>query len=114
MTIGHCEIQKTPLVHHFVPQLGRSGVYEAIDELDRLEHCLPEHCVPKTIDRELLAIGIKTCFLQAVQKEGKSPFTVSVSLNSHEPFPPYAQRDFPFDMSPAGNVTIVHEHETAV
>lgn len=114
MTIRHGKVQKTPLIHHLVPQLRRCGVYEAVDELDRLKHRLPEHRVPETIGRVLLTVRVKAGFLQTVQKEGKSPFTVSISLNSHEPFLPYAQRDFSFDMSPAGNVAVVHEHETAV
>ena len=70
--------------------------------------------MPETIDRALFTVRVKAGFLQAVQKEGKSPFAVSVSLHAHEPFLPYAQGDFSFDMSPAGNVAVVHEHETAV
>lgn len=114
MTIGNGEVQKTPLVHHFVPQLGWGGIYKGIDELDRLKHCLPEHRVPETIHRALLTIGVKACFLQTVEEESKSPFAVSVSLNNHEPFLSHAQCDFSLDMSPAGNVAVVHEHETAV
>lgn len=114
MTVGHGEVQKTPLIHDFIPQLRRRGVYEAVDELDCLEHCLPEHRVPETIDGAAVAVRVKACFLQTVQEEGKSPFTVRVSLNSHEPFLPYAQRDLSLDMSPAGDVAVVHEHETAV
>lgn len=70
--------------------------------------------MPESIGRAFLVIRVRACSLEAVQKEGKSPFAVSVSLNSHEPFPPYAQRDVSLDVSPACNVTVVHEHETAV
>lgn len=114
VTVGHGEVEQTPLVHHFVPQLRRRGVDEAVDELDRLQHCLSEHRVPEPVERALLIVRVKACFLQTVQEEGKSPFAVGVSLDAHEPLLPYAQRDCSLDMSPAGNVAVVHEHETAV
>ena len=114
MTIGHGKVEKTPLIHHFVPQLRRRGVHEAVDELDRLEHRLPEHGMSETVERALLAIRVRACFLQTVQKKGEGPFAVSVSLNAHEPFLPNAQCDCSFDVSPAGDVAVVHEHETAV
>ena len=114
VTVRDGEVEQAPLIHHFVPQLRRRGVHEAVDALDGLEHCLAERRVSEAVEGAVLAIRVEACFLETVQEEGECPFAVGVSLHTHEPFSPDAQCDFPFDMSPAGNVAIVHEHETAV
>ena len=114
MAVGHGEIEQTPLIHHFVPQLRRRGVDEVIDALDGLQHRLPERRVPEAVERVLLAVGVAAGLFQTVQEEGKGPFAVRVALDAHEPLPPHAQGDFPLDVPPAGDVAVVHEHETAV
>lgn len=114
MTVRHREIEQAPLIHHFVPQLRRRGVHEAIDALDRLQHRLPEHRVPEPVKGALLAVGIKARLVQTVQEESKGPFAVRVSLNAHEPLLAHTQGDFALDVSPTGDVAVVHEHETAV
>ena len=114
MAVGHGEIEQTPLIHHFVPQLRRRGVDEVIDALDGLQHRLPERRVPEAVERVLFAVGVAAGLFQTVQEEGKGPFAVRVALDAHEPLPPHAQGDFPLDVPPAGDVAVVHEHETAV
>ena len=114
MTVRHGEIEQTQLIHHFVPQLGRRGVHEAIDALDRLQHRLPEHRVPEPVERVLLAVGVNAGLVQTVQEESKGPFAVRVSLDADVPLLAHAQGDFALDVSPAGDVAVVHEHEAAV
>ena len=67
----------------------------------------PEKCA-------LLAVGVKARLVQRVKEESKGPFTVRVSLDAHEPLLAYAQGDFALDVSPTGDVAVVHEHEAAV
>ncbi len=114
MAIGHGKVEQAPLIHHFVPQLRRRGVHKGIDELDGLQHRLAEHRVPEAVGPVLLAVRVEAGLLQAVEEEGKGPLAVRAALDAHEPFLPDAQGDFPFDVAPAGNVAVVHEHETAV
>ena len=114
MTVRHGEIEQAPRTLHFVPQLGRRGVHEAIDALDRLQHRLPEHRVAEPVKRVFLAVGVNAGLVQTVEEEGKGPFAVRGSLDAHEPLLAHAQGDFALDVSPAGDVAVVHEHEAAV
>ena len=70
--------------------------------------------MPEPVKRALLAVGVKARLVQTVKEESKGPFAVRVSLHAHEPLLAYAQRDFALDVSPAGDVAVVHEHEAAV
>ena len=114
MAVGDGEVEQAPLVHRFIPQLRRRGVHEAVDALDGLQHRLPEHVVPESVDRVLVAVRVIARLFEAVEKEGKGPFAVRVALDADEPFPRDAQGEFAFDVPPAGDVAVVHEHETAV
>lgn len=114
VTIRHGEIEQTPLIHHFVPELRRRGVHEAVDAPDGLQHRLPEHRVPEPVEAALPTVRVTARFVQAVEEEGKGPLAVRVALDAHEPLLPDAQGDFPLDVSPTGDVAVVHEHEAAV
>ena len=110
VTVRHGEVEQAPLI----PQLRRRGGHEGVDALDGLEHRLAERRVPEAVDGAVLAIRVETRFVETVQEEGEGPFAVGVALHTHEPLLPDAQRHFPFDMAPAGNVAVVHEHDAAV
>ena len=114
MTVRHGEVEQTPLIPHFVPQLRRRGVHEAVDAPDRLQHRLPENRVPEPVERALLAVGVDARLFQTVEEESKGPFAVRGSLDAHEPLVAHAQGDFALDVPPAGDVAVVHEHEAAV
>ena len=114
VTVRDGEVEQAPLIHHLVPQLRRGGVHETVDAPDSLEHRLAERRVSEAEDGAVLVVRVEAGFLDTVQEEGEGPFAVGVSLHAHEPPSPDAQCDFPLDVSPAGDVAVVHEHETAV
>ena len=114
VAVGHGEVEQAALIHHFVPQLRRRGVDEGVDALDGLEHRFAEDRVPEAVERALGAVRVEACFLQTVQEEGKGPFAVRTALDAYEPSLAHAQRDVSLDVSPAGDVAVVHEHEAAV
>ena len=114
MAIGHGEIKQAALIHHFVPQFLRRGVDEGVDTLDGLEHRFAEDRVPEAVVRAFLAVRVRARFLETVEEEGKGPFAVRTALDAYEPFLADAQGDVALDVSPAGDVAVVHEHEAAV
>ena len=70
--------------------------------------------MPEPVKRIVFGVGVKARLVETVQEESKGPFAVRSSLDAHEPLLAQAQGEFALDVSPAGYVAVVHEHEAAV
>src|SRR5947207_935401 len=92
--------------------LNCNGFDKRVDCRNGLLHCPTKEFLAKTFRR--FGTGVSAELFKAVEKEGESAFRIRAAANAKEPLIRKGVGEWPFDVHPAADITVVHPHDRVV